>query len=425
MALWMLSFFIIAVEVWGSLYFFDIFMETKKVDRLIKNRYWLYFLMIALVSYVGQWLSMWKCFLNILVCVILCMKFYRIQWKQGIFFSVLNYCMLFLTDFIVYSMEKMWIKPDSYVSLKGILMLSFAKILWLIILLVIHKIWKNKVNYRELTNKEWLKFSIIPIFTLVALLVMFFHSSEIKTIQIIYMFLAVGLVCINFVVIYLLQEILEKEEMIRVGILAGQKERNQLVAYHDMQTVYERQRRMIHDYKNQLGTLQTLLKGEDIQAALALLEKLTTNISVDMSAVNTNHPVVNAVLNQKFHSAQEKRISLLFKIGDLQEIKLDEEEIVILLSNLLDNAIRECEKVMQAKGKAVIHLKLVYENEKVIFSVKNPVLEKVEIVDNMVQKVSGGIHGIGLTNVKTVVDKYDGELVLFCDDKEFQAVVML
>ena len=30
------------------------------------------------------------------------------------------------------------------------------------------------------------------------------------------------------------------------------------------------------------------------------------SISVEMSAVNTNHPIVNAVLNQKFHAAREQ-----------------------------------------------------------------------------------------------------------------------
>ncbi|MBQ8040597.1 MAG: GHKL domain-containing protein, partial [Lachnospiraceae bacterium] len=34
-------------------------------------------------------------------------------------------------------------------------------------------------------------------------------------------------------------------------------------------------------------------------------------------------------------------------------------------------------------------------------------------------------HGIGLLNVKAVVDKYAGEMVLTCDDNAFHAVVIL
>ena len=41
---------------------------------------------------------------------------------------------------------------------------------------------------------------------------------------------------------------------------------------------------------------------------------------------------------------------------------------MILLSNLLDNAIRESEKVLKNTGKADIHLKLECEDHKLIFA---------------------------------------------------------
>ncbi len=83
-----------------------------------------------------------------------------------------------------------------------------------------------------------------------------------------------------------------------------------------------------------------LLKEGDTQAAAVLAERLTESISVEMAAVNTNHSIVDAVLNQKFHAAREQGVSMIFKVGDMQGLKLDGEETVILLSNLLDNAIQ-------------------------------------------------------------------------------------
>lgn len=109
----------------------------------------------------------------------------------------------------------------------------------------------------------------------------------------------------------------------------------------------------------------------------------------------------------------------------LHEVTLEEEEIVILLSNLLDNAIRESERVLKERGKAVVQMKLVYEDEKMIFAIKNPVMEKVTIINDMVEKTHGENHGIGLRNVKAVVDKYEGEMVLTCDDNVFKAVVVI
>ena len=196
-------------------------------------------------------------------------------------------------------------------------------------------------------------------------------------------------------------------------------------AYQDREEIYERQRRKMHDYKNQLGTIQTLLKSQKEDEAIAFTRKLTESIVVDMSAINTNHPVINAVLNQKYHTMQQKKISVIFKVGDLHEVTMEEEEIVILLSNLLDNAIRESEKVLKEKGKAVVQIKLVYEDGKTILAIRNPVMEKVKIINDTVQTKRGEYHGIGLLNVKAVVDKYAGEMVLTCDDNAFHAVVIL
>ena len=58
---------------------------------------------------------------------------------------------------------------------------------------------------------------------------------------------------------------------------------------------------------------------------------------------------------------------------------------MILLSNLLDNAIRESEKVLKNTGKAVIHLKLECEDHKLIFAIRNPVTEKVEIENDTIK----------------------------------------
>jgi len=51
---------------------------------------------------------------------------------------------------------------------------------------------------------------------------------------------------------------------------------------------------------------------------------------------------------------------------------------------------------------------------KLIFSVRNPVVEKVWATE-----------GTGLLNVKAVADKYGGDFAVFCDAEKFQAVVML
>lgn len=424
--LWLLSFFLIAIETWGSIYFFDTFMERKRMGRLKKRRFVVLYPALVAVAFLGEYCPMGvKVLLVVLALTIFCEVFYKADWKQCIFFSGLDYSLLFLADIVGLQLENMLMDSEEAYVFKPIFLALPAKLAWLCVLFAVRKIWKGKNNYEGLSHKEWWKFGMMPLFTATAMLLMYYCYSNDKKVQASYLFLTVGLIVMNFLVMELMQDILEKVELLRESALTDQKKESQLAYYRDMQTVYERQGRKMHDYKNQIRTIQVLIKEGDPQAAATLAERLTESILVEMSAVNTNHPVVNAVLNQKFHLAREQGTSMIFKVGDMSGMRLDEEETVILLSNLLDNAIHECVKVVKAGRKAVIHIKLVQEGGKIILSVKNPVLEKVQITDGIVLDSNGGMHGIGLSNVKAVVDKYGGDFVISCDSEKFQAVVML
>ena len=408
MALWILSFCIMAIETWGSVYFFDTFLKKKSIGLWGKCRYVVLYsvsMAAALFGIIGI-----KVTLIILVFIVFCTVFYEAGWKQRIFFSVLNYSLLFLTDLFFLQIENIFMVSKEITHL----ILPIKKMVWVCLVFLLRWIWKGRNNYGELSHREWLEFSMIPLLTVASMLLMFFCSSTEAKVQTAYLFLSAGLIFINIFVIELMQGILEKEELLRKSALAGQKKESQLAHYRDMQAVYERQGRKMHDYKNQIRTMQVLLKKGDTQAAAALAERLTESISVEMAAVSTKHPVVDAVLNQKFHAAREQGVSMTFRVGDMGGLRLNEEETVILLSNLLDNAIRECVKVVRQGRNAVIHVKLVQEDGKLIFSVRNPVAEKVEVIE-----------GTGLSNVKAVTEKYGGDFAISCDSEKFQAVVML
>ena len=424
--LWILSFCLMAIETWGSIYFFDTFMERKRMGRLKKRRFVVLYPALVAVAFLGEYCPMGvKVLLVVLALTIFCEVFYKADWKQCIFFSGLDYSLYCLADIVALQLENMLMDSEEAYVFKPIFLALPAKLAWLCVLFAVRKIWKGKNNYEGLSHKEWWKFGMMPLFTATAMLLMYYCYSSDKKVQASYLFLTVGLIVMNFLVMELMQDILEKGELLRESALTDQKKESQLAYYRDMQTVYERQGRKMHDYKNQIRTIQVLIKEGDPQAAATLAERLTESILVEMSAVNTNHPVVNAVLNQKFHLAREQGTSMIFKVGDMSGMRLNEEETVILLSNLLDNAIHECLKVVKAGRKAVIHIKLVQEGGKIILSVKNPVLEKVQITDGIVLDSNGGMHGIGLSNVKAVVDKYGGDFVISCDSEKFQAVVML
>ena len=105
-------------------------------------------------------------------------------------------------------------------------------------------------------------------------------------------------------------------------------------------------------------------------------------------------------------------------INGLSELTMGEEDIVILLGNLLDNAIAACEKL---EADIIIQFKMTFENGQLILSVRNPVKEPVIIKENKVITGRRGAsrHGIGLLNVDSVIKKHGGTSVIKCDNGWF------
>lgn len=418
MMFWVLAFIVEMLEVKGELYFFDTFMEKR--DRECRNRYrfFVYCGVFYLAAVTGVWIGMLKCIPIILIMALLNLVYYEVSFRQSFLFSIISYVMLALIDYVT-----VLLGSGGKISERWFLQAMISKTVLIILMLFIRKFSKKRKSYGLITRKEWFQFLCVPVFTVIGFILMFYSENE--HMQEVFLFLSVGLVVINLIIMDFMQNTIEKEERIKIAVLTEQNQKNRIADYQEREEIYERQRKKMHDYKNQLSTIQTLIKSGHTDEALSFTQKLTESIAVEMSSINTNHPVVNAVLNQKYRSMQEKHIAVILKVGDLHEICLEEEEIVILLSNLLDNAIRECEKVLKNTGKAVIHLKLECEDHKLIFAVRNPVTEKVEIENDTIKSRRGDNHGIGLLNVKAVVDKYGGDMVLSCDENEFKAVVIL
>ena len=430
MLYYLFSCMVILIDTWCCLYFLDTFLRKKDAGRWNHVRFLLFYIALFLPSWTFYLLGItfnWYKVLMVLAMVFpLEVLYYQASKKQLLFFWILFYSTAILTEWVPISVRG-WLFGELYTDTgePEYLFAVMIKLLEIVVMLLVRRVWKSPNEFQVIKRWEWWMLAVLPMFCLGGILLMYvFYPENVQTRQV-YLVLTFGLVGVVFITLCLFQNILHKSEQLQISTVANQSAKNQIAAYREMDALYERQRRRIHDYKNQLITVQSLLQNGNIIEAREFVEKLTQSISVDMSAINTNHPVVNAILNQKFQTAKEKRIAMLFSFGDMHGIRLSEEEIVVLLGNLLDNAIAECERIVRQGGEAVIRLKLVYEEERLVLSVKNPVVQKVEIENNEVRKPHLKEHGIGLKNVEAVVERYDGSFALECTDKEFQAVVIL
>ena len=195
--------------------------------------------------------------------------------------------------------------------------------------------------------------------------------------------------------------------------------------YQYMEGVYEEQRKKTHDFKNHLSCLWGVIKSGEFSQAESYIEKINHNWIEEIDYINTNNIIVNSILNQKFKQAKKKGIPILFSINDLGNIPMTDEDMVTLLANLLDNAIEACQKI--SKGSKIIKMRFIDEGGRITISVKNPVTESLEYRGEKLEttKVKKREHGIGMGNIQSVVDKYQGENIWSCNRGYFTHSVII
>lgn len=113
------------------------------------------------------------------------------------------------------------------------------------------------------------------------------------------------------------------------------------------------------------------------------------------------------------------QLHFVFRVNDLSELKIEDEDVVTILANLLNNAIEACET---CEDKKAIKFKFVKEDDMIIIAVKNSfnydvVYENGEIKSTKTSSVDE--HGVGIKNVLKIIEKYGGAYVIEDKNKEF------
>ena len=175
---------------------------------------------------------------------------------------------------------------------------------------------------------------------------------------------------------------------------------------------YKTQRRLTHEFTNHTDALALLLQQGDYEGAKAYLSTLTKTIAANTTIMNTHNPLLDALLSKKYEEASRKGVMVYFDLPDLRDMPMGQTDLVIVLSNLLNNAI---EAAAQADPPEV-YVRMRKSEDEVVLSVRNRVEKDLNLADGQLPRISqkGAGHGFGLWNVRDVLKKYGGEYTISC-----------
>lgn len=185
---------------------------------------------------------------------------------------------------------------------------------------------------------------------------------------------------------------------------------------------YSEVKKLRHDMKHYLTTAAELISDEKALEAKAYIERVVDEkINFSNAGVSTGSAVIDAVINNKITLCNSKGIKMKCSI-DTQFDNTNDIDISILLSNLLDNAIRGCDK-----SKSDIELIIGHNKSMTYIAVKNNIPVSV-LTDNPnleTDKDNKSEHGYGIRSIKDIAKKYDGSAEFFEENGKFIAEIWL
>lgn len=233
-----------------------------------------------------------------------------------------------------------------------------------------------------------------------------------------------GMIGINmFLFFYMLMAARTESEKSRLRDAARQTKMELLIC-QNKQELYTKQGKRLHEYKNQLLTISHMLEQGLVSQTLQYIQGLTGEIAKELERIYTNHPVVDAILNMKRQEALNRGVNVNFMCGDLRDMILKEDEIIILLGNLLDNAIEAAEKC--GAGRMVL-VRIVREERQLVITVKNSYAGQLHLEDGRIltSKPDEENHGYGLAAIQDIAGRYDGIFAVKAEGDYVKATVLI
>lgn len=355
----------------------------------------------------------------------------KISIKKSLILAVLYQGLLLIVDYIAFLIYSSGLFSNGESTglqymLENVLVVLLGKVLLYFSVLIIKKKFGEK-STEMLADSEWLKFLFFPIFTIAIIVAMFsgFGYTE-TTEQIYFLFIiAFGMAGMNILEFYLINDIIEREIKLHENEIFQIQVKNQTEMYRSISENFDGQKRKTHEYKNQIVCIESLLGNRKYKELEKYVKEIYGHLDKELDAINTNNVIVNAILNTKYQEADAKGIVFVFRVNDLSQIRIKDEDVVTILSNLLNNAIEACEK---CDDKKVIKLKFVNEDEMIIIAVKNtfshPICyENGEIKSSKISKIEE--HGIGIKNIIKVIEKYGGSYIIEDSKNEFYFSIII
>lgn len=287
--------------------------------------------------------------------------------------------------------------------------------------IVVLSVWARKKFLLQFSGRYyWLRVLMLPMISLLLSFYLLRIYSMVPSLANELLFCSAVLLIVDLMAVFLLNHLEQQQTAIHDNVILKRsikQERDNISAWKD---AYSSQRKLTHDFQNQLSVISGMVRNDTPKdEMLSYISRLTETTSLSAPFVNANRSVVDIILNQKHAIAQSKNIKIHAQLDDLAAFPMADDDLVIVLSNLIDNAVEECENISDREKRYVL-LKIKMEKQAAFLYIENPTSAPVMIRNNQIigTKKNSMEHGYGLKNIVSVLERYEAIYALDWREKD-------
>ncbi|MBY0085618.1 MULTISPECIES: sensor histidine kinase [Brevibacillus] len=409
---------ILLMGVQVNFFFNSVFDKSAK-----KQNRFIYFIIFGLLDYLYLVIPA-SLILSSMLSFLVIFSFaqsYTVEFKTkftfSILYSVLASLSYFISLYLFYSLDSVDFsfhsinEQDQIANTKAILLSSM--IMFAIIQII--RLLAKRRSF-SLDNRYYALFLVIPVVSI--------YQLSILTYMDVYSFISViGMLLLNVIIFYIFDNIVDKFQFMHENSQLQHQMDYQDANYEKTVHSFKSIKRIIHDTNQQLLYIEECIKRNELEAAMEHIKTTLNKVEGAYHRVNTGNLVIDALVTNTLNIGQANGIRIDTKINLYsQEVNIDRYDLCVALGNMLDNAVEASKRVKIAEDRYIL-IKIYSTESTLLIHILNHMENEVAYLHS--QKSNAEFHGIGLTNIARICEKYGGHMTIETKHKEFNNMVVL
>ncbi|MGX9754865.1 GHKL domain-containing protein [Clostridioides difficile] len=296
----------------------------------------------------------------------------------------------------------------------------------LIVLIPLLKFIRLKI---KINKKDCIYLSIPLMANIISIIVIFGFIFKDKSVNptenLIILVISIIFLLSNISLVSIIGRIIKDNNLKMEHEITKEKINMQYKYYLNLQEYQSKLRKLYHDMNNHIICIQNLCGKNEFTDKY--IKDINKQLKECNTIFNTQSMILDVILGEKKSICDMNNIDFLADINFLKCNFIEMSDVCSIFSNMIDNAIEACNKIQDNNIQKKIKLRGTIINSLFVIKCENTKINEIVLKNNKIitSKKDSFLHGIGISSIKSSVEKYDGNVEIYSDKYKFTITIYI